>query len=561
MKNCTLFASAVSVILVIQNASAQPTGHNTVPDVVAAFNDISVNYEPIIANRGTVGTFGPICKHYQGIARYDHPVDGTPYMFVPRSGNATDSCPFTGDEPGAIEVIRLGSRRTDGERLGTNLAQRDTAQLQSAPPGEDRVVYSMRFTGNSEPAWMHPGGLQIIDDVMVVAMENRWPNGGGGEVLFYDITTPDLPRLMHRITQGFSGPQPGMVGITKNPSTGTYWMVIPRGFKLHFYEIPVTDLFADDLGLIELHGLIEGDNAFYTWDAEGAISNPSVLETWQDWQTLNFIRQDDGALFLIGMQRTTPLFGTNLMHLYEVVTLPNGDIDLLDRGQKEVNRAELSAGGGVHVSPTGELILYSTLLNEGISDSLAGGTGDNEILIHEWRSDILRRQTNGVEPRSPFWAEVRDGGKSVLLESVDFERENWENLIFELGSGNDPDFLIANAPAGRTMVFYPSAGYEGDAVFETSGGLPFLVNLEGDFTSNMSIFAGRMQIVDSFNNATVFINELNRLGGLPQYQGPLEAQFYDSSNRFNNPLLECTVPGKEILLLPSSNDGTLLTPP
>jgi hypothetical protein len=551
--------TCVSTVLIsAHGVLAQPTGHYTVPDVVAAFNDISTDFEPLIVNRGTVGTTGPICKHYQGIARYDNPADGTPYLYVSRSGNTTQSCPLTSDEPGALEVIRLGSRRTDGERLGTNLTQRGTSQFLSTPPVEDFVEYSMRFTGILEPAWMHPGGMQIIDDVMVVAMETRWPNGGDGEVLFYDLTTPDRPRLMHQIAKGTFGPQPGMVAITKNPATGTYWMMIPQGFKLHFYEIPVTDLFADDLGLYTLKSTPITDNAFDTYDAEGMIADPSVLEGWQDWQTLNFIRQDDGALFLLGMQRTTPLFGTNLMQLYEVVTTQNGEIELFNRGTKEVNSAELSASGGVHVSPTGELILYSTLLNEGTADSPVGPIGDSGILIHEWRSSVLRLQNNGVEPRSPVWAEIRRPGRSLTLESVNFVHENWNSLQSEFFD-NEPTFAIANTPAGQTMAVYPVNDYVGQPLLAGGSGLPFIVDLKNNFSPLMSIFAGRMQIDTQFSG-NPFIDELNRLGRDPAYQGTLEAQFFRQVQGFVSPFLECTAPGREILLLPRPNNETLLLP-
>jgi hypothetical protein len=540
---------------------AQPMGHHTVPNVQTAFNDISTMYEPLLANRGTVGMSGPICKHYQGIARYDHPVDGTPYLFVARSGNATGSCPFASDEPGAIEVIRLGSRPADGERLGSNVDKRDAAQFDTPIPTEDRVAYSMRFTGNSEPAWMHMGGMQIIDDVMVVAAENRWPDGCDcGALLFYDIRAPERPELLHSIPTGiaiFGGGTLGLVGITKDLATGRYLMVVTAGDsrRLRFYETTATSLFAPDLGLDTLF-----ETQIDTWDVDGVIADPSVRDSWQAWQTLNFVRQSDGRLFLIGMQRTTPLVGTNLIHLYEVIDI-NGEIELLNRGGKELQRAELAAAGGVHVSPSGELILYSTLHNEGLSDSLTEPGGDNEILIHEWRSSILRLQTGGVEPRSEYWAEIVQSNRKVLLESADFNKENWESLRAELLSDPGaqlPHTAIFSVPAGRSMVFYPFANYVGPPTILTGFGVPMVLDLTDRFDLSMSIFAGRMQVPDQLD-ISPFIAALNGLAASGAYQGPLEAQFFGSRNRAPTPL-NSTTPGRDILLVPTPGQRTLLVP-
>ena len=70
-------------------ASASPpsvdeAGQRFVPDVVDAFHKLSRRGEPLAAQR-TLGHQATDCKHQEGMARKDA-ADGTPYMFVSKSG-------------------------------------------------------------------------------------------------------------------------------------------------------------------------------------------------------------------------------------------------------------------------------------------------------------------------------------------------------------------------------------------------------------------------------------------------------------------------------------------
>src|SRR5262249_8914689 len=105
-----------------------------------------------------------------------------------------------GTTGGYLEVIRLGSRGTDGERLRSNL-QADTQSVfvstaNTPPPAEDTWLRSFRFNGigitldgQTLRPYKHPGGMAVVDNVLFVAMDQRDGPGFGGEgmIVLFDL--------------------------------------------------------------------------------------------------------------------------------------------------------------------------------------------------------------------------------------------------------------------------------------------------------------------------------------------------------------------------------------
>lgn len=82
--------------------------------------------------------------HYQGIARY--PGTGTPVVYVTQK-DVDNSDDQGGTAGGYMEMIRLGSRGTDGERLRSNLQSPDANTKFTPPPAGDTGLRSFRFNG------------------------------------------------------------------------------------------------------------------------------------------------------------------------------------------------------------------------------------------------------------------------------------------------------------------------------------------------------------------------------------------------------------------------------
>lgn len=77
-------AFAVAAVCPSCAAAGQDSAIRFVPDVEARFNALAVRVDPLGFHIGSSPN-PSTCKHYQGLARVEGP-DGTPYLFVTRSG-------------------------------------------------------------------------------------------------------------------------------------------------------------------------------------------------------------------------------------------------------------------------------------------------------------------------------------------------------------------------------------------------------------------------------------------------------------------------------------------
>jgi PKD domain len=411
---------------------AQPAAGTTpevyfVPNVKAQFNAFP---DRAAALGFTIGNSPDpsACKHYQGIARSTRP--GRPYFFVTRSGIHTTGCPFDDDDPGNLLVVRMGSRDTNGERLRSNRFAHGIAETTDTPPDPgDEVVSFITFDGTDGwPNYGHPGGVQLVGDVLAVPLESPYGGGPDNLVLFVDVSDPLNPTKLSEFDPGErSDWSAGLVGLAPQPD-GRYLMLITgkNNEYMRVYQSKAT----------EEDGTTDLKDASLDWtflDEWSEAADEDDLGSGADWptsgilgavghQSLNFVRQGniDGSPYLMGGRNTTsggPL-GEDWIDLYRVewegsqfklrwessrhlTALAVSTASFLGSG----DIANFAAANGTYVSPSGELLFYAT---EHDND---GPIGD--VKMGEWRHhDMVRPGSPTVNPTAvpggPF--EVAEGG-------------------------------------------------------------------------------------------------------------------------------------------------------
>ncbi|MDF1808787.1 MAG: hypothetical protein P1U42_03735 [Phycisphaerales bacterium] len=564
----TQLVLSVTATLLLSNASwAQPelppAGGYTVDNVINEFVSLAHHPDPISINLG-VGQDSTLCKHYQGVVRH-YGLDGTPYLIISRSGQRA-SCVFCGfdcsDDPAELVFARLGTRPKHGERMRSNILNPDLSFKDTTPSSLDFIETSMVFNGTgNQTAWMHAGGMQLVDDILIVPMERSYPNDSEtGSLVLIDVIDPSNPQV---INEFFLPYQAGVFGITKDPISDLYIIAVSGGDTktIRWYETNSSDLFDPALDLI-LKDI---------WHVDDADVPSTVKDNWEKWQTLNFIRQTDGRLFMGTTDNTDPEDdndGAHLAGLFEVNR--SGDSFNLfywtERKLKldDPRTGNAAASGGYYVSPSGQLILYTTEhQNNGPNGSVRAG---------ELRS-VNVSSVDGRDPSSDTWIELYNDesgwndsspDKSFMLDKFDYGLENWLDLDKEDGWGDEADSIRYRAPLGHDIWLFKDQNLNGQAFrLVGTGQVESISKLDdiGFGDSIHSIFAGVLEVQFGsavFSSVTVLSSVSNALA----YQGRLELvtvpgiwldPFANTAIGWGNP-----GPGNEILIHSRPNEQTLI---
>jgi hypothetical protein len=305
------------------------------------------------------------CKHLQGMARGTSS-DGTPYFFFTRSGVNNCFCPREKNSPGELWIVKMGSRSKDGERLGSNHnvqveKEKYEREKTSRPPYRDRLRTIVRFDGKTKdwPGWMHPGGAQLIDNVLVFPV--GCPDNGTGEVtdgiMLTDLEQPEKPAYLKSIDK--FGEQPaggGAVGVTKMP-TGKYLFVVPT-------VVPTVNSRSVPVLRFGLSNELRDPNLLIDFCCDYALKPDDKFG-----QSLNFAWDTDGTLYLITFINPWPIPAAaskdvkNEVWLYKVNPddLREIKVDLIVNKTlpgEPSTYGDANAASGVYVSPKGKLILY-----------------------------------------------------------------------------------------------------------------------------------------------------------------------------------------------------------
>lgn len=539
-----------------------PPGGYTVENVVEQFDTLAHHPDPITINIG-VGQHATLCKHYQGVVRH-YGLDGTPYLIVSRSGQRA-SCTFCGfdcsDDPAEVVFARMGSRPKHGERLRSNILNPNASFKDTPAPATDLVETSMVFNGTgNRSAWMHAGGMQLVDDVLVVPMERAWPEDSEtGSLVFIDVIDPQNPRVLHEV---FLSYQVGVFAMAKDPITGKYIMAASGGDTqtLTWFETNTTDLFDPDLMLIQRD----------VWNVNEPDVHQNVLDNWEKWQTLNFIRQTNGSLFLATTDNTSAFDdddGSHLAGLFEV-TRSGNQFNLIYRSERKLKlddprTGNAAASGGYHVTPSGQLILYTT-------EHENNGPG-NSIRAGELRS-INVSTIDGRDPSGDTWIEFYndDEGwddsspdKSMMFDKVDYGHENWLDLDKEDGWGDEPDSLRFRAPVGHRILLFKDQDLDGSMLTLIGNGQVQSIDKLDDYgfgDSIHSVFAGALEVPPGIG-VFIYMSTLVAFTESQEYIGNLELVTHPGAwiDPLANPIgWGNPGPGREVLIRARSNSETLI---
>jgi hypothetical protein len=306
-------------------------------------------------------------SHWQGIQRYNTP-DGTPFLLVTHSSNATQ-------EAGRLAIVMMASRDKDGERMRSNRLLKGSKTEDTQPPGNDRIVKMISF-----PDYQHVGGTQLIGNILAVPAEELINASSGlpqSRIYFYDLSNIANPSVV--ATLDIQDHKAGVVGITDLPD-GRYLLAVTwgDGQQVEFYK-STSGNWADPGFAFQLHtGWNRSQLQGGTWPFQ--LNDPLGIPLTYSHQTLNFIKQDDGQLFLLGTHNTAGLApvatgGDDVGVLYQVGGTGDGQNVTLQvaQGMKFYSRApgsvdgplafkiiNFSAAVGAYISPTQELLLYAT---------------------------------------------------------------------------------------------------------------------------------------------------------------------------------------------------------
>ncbi|HKH30640.1 MAG TPA: PKD domain-containing protein [Gaiellaceae bacterium] len=410
--------------------------------VVGAFSALSQKADALAFARN--GTPGPTsCKHIEGIARKDG-ADGTPYLIYSKSGLVPSGC-FGDDEPGYLIVARMGSREHTGERMRTNLLPFDNA-ADWTNLAIDKAVTAIPMDGaHGVPAYRHPGGMQILGDVLAVGTENPFAGEKArATILFFDISDPEDPKFLTRFdpldpdtqnndyNKGFGADPVGLTAIrAEDGACCRYLMVVaggPANKDVRFFRSrPDPGETTTTLNSPSLE-----------WDLAGRYTEPELeacpgVGDWPEGsgpfntgqhQMFNFVREGgiDGALYMIGGRRTGAIinpFSDEKLDLYEVHLLASGDpttCPLTRVTSKTMSEGSwggstytgsFSAGSSTYVTPSGELVVY-------ISNHDASG---DRIFGGEYRvRSFVRANSPTLRPSAAFGGPYAvDEGSSVTL--------------------------------------------------------------------------------------------------------------------------------------------------
>ena len=220
-----------------------------------------------------------------------------------------------------VFIVRMGSRPKRGP-WASNTTAKD-----KRPPDRDRIV---GVVGIDSEMW-HAGGMDVMGNVLAVPVEYPppaslplrslanlpLPNHGArtrSRIVFLDLSNPASPKRL-RSTIERSRTKATAVALTRLPNR-YYLAAVLSGRGLDFY-------------LTNTRSLSSGFRARpTTWLPRQVRALEGQERDFGGYQTINFVSQSDGGLYLIGLRNTSPMAptipGDNNADLF-AIDLPDSD--------------------------------------------------------------------------------------------------------------------------------------------------------------------------------------------------------------------------------------------
>lgn len=351
-----------------------------VEDVLAQFNALKHHGEALawILPEADGAPDPSLKDHYQGLARY--PGAGRPVFYVSQKDNDDALGPGALGVGGYLHIFAFNSRPMDGERLRSNLQVTGKDTKHTYPPLTDSWQRAIRFDGSFQidgrpfPAYIHPGGMAIADDVLFVALDTPSTSPAAtGQIVLFDLAAnrenpPPIQALP--LDHGIDN-----LAVAEQ-ANGNYlvWVNGGGGETTIFYATNGTNLRADSLELVHVQNWNHDDGSDYDGAGEGWPGG-WYLDSPLAHQSSTFVREPDGTLYMIAMRHTgAGDVGSDYADLYRVDAKDGGGFKLTLLRTRNFHCEYRMAGGldetdgricnfaaadGAYVSPSGELILYA----------------------------------------------------------------------------------------------------------------------------------------------------------------------------------------------------------
>jgi hypothetical protein len=273
---------ACAVLLILDHASS-PAAHVPLADVERAFRAIPASgdqlsiavddWMPKPRYRTSVSNRLGIRNHFQGIQR----LADRPYVVISGSNPRTPSS----------DLLILHLNRSDSD---------------------DGAIVAKLVV---DPIMWHAGGLAMWQDVLAVPIYASEPVGG--RIVFYDTRDPEAPRRLP-VTIERPGRKAYAVTLTNLPDGRLLLAVFSdrdgRPRRLDFYRSR-SDRLEDGF-----------DSEPVSWMAGSVTAKNGQKASFDDFQGIAFVPQQNGKLYLVGFRNTLPslqfLPGRNLVDLYEI---------------------------------------------------------------------------------------------------------------------------------------------------------------------------------------------------------------------------------------------------
>jgi hypothetical protein len=404
------------------------------PNVTSSFNNLRDHGDILGFWLNGVSTdvcFGLSCSHWQGIQRI--PSGSGQTLVISRSGSTM------------FNTVLMGSRNATGARFRSNRLNPSLFFHQTAPPSTDRIVGAWA----NDPGFSHAGGMQQLGNYLAVPVE-----ASSSKVIMFDMAS--LTRLYD--VPHTESSEAGTASLAKL-ADGRFLLTIGRtdAATLDFYVSTSTNLAATTF------------TPFDSWSRSETLTTIGDA-TFGDYQSLNFVHQCDGALFLIGTHENSSIgIGSDFADLFRVENGLGNDVRITKVAKKHLycsypspgasssqdNHCNFDAAGGVYVDPSRNLILYGT------EHGHDGPSGTTRFM--EFRSTFPNPNCS-VDINEAF-VELYDDSdfsdRGLMIDFPDQSLENYANYDQTEGFEDKASAVRFCIPPGWRYRLYQDKNYSG----------------------------------------------------------------------------------------------------
>lgn len=452
-------------------------------------------------------TYGPgsmAGNHMQSIGRLMRQKNSQ-YVVITRSVNSY----YLGDH---LAVVQFGSRTDrNGFRFRSNRMDPAKDPDDTPPPATDVVVKSTLLkpcicpsSGKScnfdwmyhdstpdkciaceDPdtfweGWNHAGGMQIIGDYGVVALE-QGAKVDNGRVILVDFRNPLEPKNIYELDLGPNGKDPWGAGIVKL-SDGTYLLAVfvnDGGNKIWFYKSRNTSLC--------------NPNASNVCQGPDFQSDPIIKYSWEAGpQNISLLADENGQLYVwagdkseydrlmlweLVINEMTDAWG-RVLYQAGLYKLRDKHIYCTFRGDPK--QCDLDSASGIYIDPDGRLLVYATEHDNGGPRYEDAGTEttDGSVRMMEFRSavdpgpSVTSIETAWVELYAdPYYNEGNENSATLMIDYADREEENLCDFskigLTGWNFNNNISSMRYDIPVGWEFECFAESGCAGSPIVST----------------------------------------------------------------------------------------------